>query len=101
MQFNPLTGEIYDEPNEVSIYPAKHYLTDADRLKDAITDIEAELDERLAYFKENGKLPGSPAHRAAHPLRPGDAARRSATAPASRTTRATWTGARPARLPGR
>ena len=30
-QFNPLTGEIFDEPKEVSIYPAKPYLTDADR----------------------------------------------------------------------
>jgi excinuclease ABC subunit B len=55
MQFSPLTGEIFDEPNEVSIYPAKQYLTDADRLKDAIRNIEAELEERLAFFKEQGK----------------------------------------------
>ncbi|HET9908525.1 MAG TPA: helicase-related protein, partial [Anaerolineales bacterium] len=37
------------------IYPAKQYLTDSDRLKDAIHNIEAELEERLAYFKETGK----------------------------------------------
>ena len=55
MQFSPLTGEVFDEPNEVSIYPAKQYLTDADRLKDAIKNIEAELEERLAQFKETGK----------------------------------------------
>jgi len=55
MQFSPLTGEIFDEPNEVSIYPAKQYLTDADRLKDAIRNIETELEERLAFFKEQGK----------------------------------------------
>ena len=55
MQFNPLTGEVFDEPNQVSIYPAKQYLTDADRLKDAIKNIEAELEERLAQFKEAGK----------------------------------------------
>jgi len=55
MQFSPLTGEIFDEPNEVSIYPAKQYLTDADRLKEAIHNIEAELDERMAQFKETGK----------------------------------------------
>jgi excinuclease ABC subunit B len=55
MQVNPLTGEIYDQPNEVSIYPAKQYLTDADRMKDAIKNIEAELDERMAQFKETGK----------------------------------------------
>src|SRR5512147_1186804 len=55
MQFSPLTGEIFEEPKEVSIYPAKQYLTDADRLKDAIKNIEGELDERLAFFKESGK----------------------------------------------
>src|ERR671925_189830 len=55
MQFSPLTGEIFAEPDEVPIYPAKQYLTDADRLKDAIRNIEAELEERLAFFKEQGK----------------------------------------------
>jgi excinuclease ABC subunit B len=55
MQFSPLTGEVFGEPNEVSIYPAKQYLTDADRLKDAIRNIENELEERLAFFKEQGK----------------------------------------------
>ena len=55
MQFSPLTGEVFDEPEEVPIYPAKQYLTDADRLKDAIRNIEAELEERLAFFKEQGK----------------------------------------------
>jgi excinuclease ABC subunit B len=55
MQFSPLTGEVFDEPNEVSIYPAKQYLTDADRLKDAIKNIETELEQRLAFFKEQGK----------------------------------------------
>src|SRR5512139_2946734 len=54
-QFSPLTGEIFDEPDEVPIYPAKQYLTDADRMKDAIKNIEAELEERLAFFKETGK----------------------------------------------
>src|SRR5512134_270487 len=55
MQFSPLTGEVFDERKEVSIYPAKQYLTDADRLKDAIRNIEGELEERLAFFKEQGK----------------------------------------------
>src|SRR5215211_856473 len=55
MQFNPLTGEVFGEPDEISIYPAKQYLTDADRLKDAIRNIEAELEQRLAFFKEQGK----------------------------------------------
>jgi excinuclease ABC subunit B len=56
MQFNPVSGEIFDEPNEVSIYPAKQFLTDADRLKESIVNIEAELEERLKYYKDNGKF---------------------------------------------
>lgn len=55
MQFSPVTGEVFEELNEVSIYPAKQYLTAADKLKDAIADIEAELEQRLAFFKESGK----------------------------------------------
>ena len=55
-QFNPLTGEVYEELQEVSIYPAKQYLTAADKMKDAIADIEAELEERLKLFKESGKF---------------------------------------------
>jgi len=56
MQFNPLTGEVFVEPDEVSIYPAKQYLTAAEKMKDAIADIETELDERLKFFKESGKF---------------------------------------------
>src|SRR5690242_18841792 len=55
-QFNSLTGEIFSEPAEVSIYPAKQYLTDSDRMKESIADIERELDDRLALFKTEGKL---------------------------------------------
>ncbi len=55
MQFSPVTGEVFGEPNEVSVYPAKQYLTAADKMKDAIADIENELDERLKFFKETGK----------------------------------------------
>ena len=56
MQFSPLTGEIFDEPNEVSIYPAKQFLTDSERLKESIINIEKELEERLALFKSEGKF---------------------------------------------
>jgi excinuclease ABC subunit B len=55
-QFSPLTGEIFEEPAEVSIYPAKHYMTETDKLKEAIADIEKELEERIALFKSEGKL---------------------------------------------
>ncbi len=55
-EFSPLTGEIFGELKEVSIFPAKQYLTDAEKLKDAIRDIEEELEERLKFFKDTGKL---------------------------------------------
>jgi excinuclease ABC subunit B len=56
MQFSPVTGEIFDEPKEISIFPAKQYLTDADKTKDAIADIEQELQERLVQYREAGKI---------------------------------------------
>ena len=56
MQFNRVSGEIYEEPTEVSIFPAKQFLTNADRLKESIANIEAELEERLKYYKDNGKF---------------------------------------------
>ncbi len=56
LQFNPLTGEVYVEPKQIAIFPAKQYLTAADKLKDAIADIEAELEQRIAFFKSQGKL---------------------------------------------
>jgi excinuclease ABC subunit B len=56
MEVNPVTGEIYSEPARIDIYPAKHYITEEQRLKQAIETIEQELDERLRYFKDNNKL---------------------------------------------
>jgi excinuclease ABC subunit B len=55
-EFSPLTGEILGEQQQASIYPAKQYLTDAEKMKDAILDIESELEEQLKYFRETGKL---------------------------------------------
>jgi excinuclease ABC subunit B len=55
MQFSPVSGEILEEPHEVSIFPAKQYLTDGEKKKEAIADIESELEKRLAQFKESGK----------------------------------------------
>jgi len=55
-EVNPLTGEIFSEPEQVDIYPAKHYLAGDERLKQSIVNIEKELDERVAYYKANEKL---------------------------------------------
>jgi excinuclease ABC subunit B len=56
MQFVPLTGEVLAEPEEASIYPAKHYMTEGEKFREALGNIEAELEERLALFKQEGKL---------------------------------------------
>ncbi len=56
VEFDTLTGEILAEPAQVTIYPAKHYLTQEETLKAAIADIEQELEERQAWFKRQGKL---------------------------------------------
>ncbi len=53
--YNPMTGEIYEEPEKIEIYPAKHFIAKEDNLKKAIADIEAELEERLTYFRKENK----------------------------------------------
>ncbi|MEJ2571758.1 MAG: excinuclease ABC subunit UvrB [Anaerolineales bacterium] len=54
-KFNPLTGEILNEAETVSIYPAKHFITEDEKLKAAITDIETELEEHLEFLKKQEK----------------------------------------------
>lgn len=56
MQFDPLTGEVFSRPTQVQIYPAKHYITEEQRMKKAMADIEAELEQQLAYFRSHDKL---------------------------------------------
>jgi excinuclease ABC subunit B len=56
MELNPVTGEIYGEPERIDIFPAKHYITEEQRLKQAIVGIDEELEDRIRYFKENNKL---------------------------------------------
>ena len=53
---DPLTGEILSEMDKVDIYPAKHFVTSAEKLQKAIESIKLELAQRLAVFKEEGKL---------------------------------------------
>lgn len=51
-EFDPLTGEILVEHAKITIYPAREFITDEDKLAQAINDIEDELTDRIAYFKE-------------------------------------------------
>ncbi|MBV8170668.1 MAG: excinuclease ABC subunit UvrB [Candidatus Eremiobacteraeota bacterium] len=53
---NQITGEMLDDLGELTIFPAKHFITPEEKLKRAISSIEAELEERLAYLKRESKL---------------------------------------------
>jgi excinuclease ABC subunit B len=55
-RIDTLKGEILEEKKKVAIYPAKHFVTTYPQLERAIKDIEAELEERLAWFRSQGKL---------------------------------------------
>ena len=51
-----VTAEILEEIKEVSIFPAKHFITEEEKLRQAIVDIEEELDGQIIYFNKHGKL---------------------------------------------
>ncbi len=55
-ELDPLTGEVLVEHASIEIFPAKQYITDEDKLATAINNIEAELNERIAFFKERKML---------------------------------------------
>ncbi len=53
---DPLTGEILESLDQVSVYPAKHFVTPKERLEAAISAIRSELKEQLDKFAYEGKL---------------------------------------------
>lgn len=55
VEFDFLTGEIRRHLDSASIYPAKHFIAAEDKLKQAIQNIEAELEERLAFYRAQEK----------------------------------------------
>ena len=55
-EINPLTGERKADLQYVSIYSASHYIVPPEKMESAIGEIEKELDERVEYFKKEGKL---------------------------------------------
>ena len=54
-EFDVLTGTILQSIKNVSIYPATHFITSEEKLKEAIKRIEKEAEERIKYFKKQGK----------------------------------------------
>ncbi len=55
-EINTVTGEIKAILSHTAIYPASHYIVSHDKLEEAIKEIKDELEERVAYFTENGQL---------------------------------------------
>ncbi|MDO4834305.1 MAG: excinuclease ABC subunit UvrB [Bacillota bacterium] len=55
-EINPITGEILGLRNHVAIYPASHYVTGPEKIEQAIGAINEELEERIRWFKDRGKL---------------------------------------------
>jgi excinuclease ABC subunit B len=55
-EIDPLTGEILEERQAVQIFPAKHFVTQAEAMTAAIQNIEAELEQRLEELRAQEKL---------------------------------------------
>ena len=55
-EVNPLTGELKNVVNHVAIYPASHYIIPQERMAEAIERIRQEMEERVAWFEQEGKL---------------------------------------------
>ena len=55
-EINPVTGTVIRRLNTIPIWPSSHYVTSREKLERAIAEIGRELDEREAWFIENGRL---------------------------------------------
>ncbi|MFL2987363.1 MAG: excinuclease ABC subunit UvrB [Candidatus Poriferisodalaceae bacterium] len=53
---DPVTGERLAELEEVTVFPASHYVTDGATIHRAMSDIQAELQQRLTLFESENKL---------------------------------------------
>ncbi len=55
-ELDSTTGEILGTRETFTVFPASHYVTPADKMRLALSDIEAELDERCKWFEDHGRL---------------------------------------------
>jgi len=53
---DPLTGEVQSSKDEITVFPASHFVTSPERIESALIGIENEMHERIALFKQQGKL---------------------------------------------
>ncbi len=55
-KIDPVTSQIIQEEKNIFIFPAKHFITEDSKRKQAIINIKRELDAQLKKFKKEGKL---------------------------------------------
>ncbi len=55
-EIDPLTGELLEERREANVYPATHFVTPSDKLREAIVDIEAEMEVRVGELEHEGRV---------------------------------------------
>jgi excinuclease ABC subunit B len=55
IELHPVTGEILQELDALSIFPARHFIAEGEKLQQAIAQIETELTERISHYQEQGK----------------------------------------------
>ena len=55
-EINPITGEVTGVRKHISIFPASHYVTSKENMTKAVANIRSELNDRLDWFRANGKL---------------------------------------------
>lgn len=55
-EIDPLTGKALADLKHIAIYPASHYIVPREKMEAAVRVIEKEMEERVAWFKSNGKL---------------------------------------------
>lgn len=56
VEFDPLTGEVLDDLDKFELYPAKQFITDDEKMRQAQHDIEQELEQRLSELNRAGRL---------------------------------------------
>ena len=55
-EIDPVTGEFLASVKHAAIYPASHYIVSPDKLFEATKELEREMEERVKFFTEQGKL---------------------------------------------
>jgi len=55
-EYDLVTGSILSNKKSITLFAASHFITSEEKIKQAVSNIQDELEERLDYFKSNNKL---------------------------------------------